>query len=146
MTSKTTNKFSPEPICRVLPIAPSTYHDHAVRAADPDRLSARAKRDAILKVEVRRVFDENFGVYGVRTVWRQMRCKGFDVARCTISRLMQEMGLKGAVQGKTIRTTIPDTAASPPRPVLSMSRSSSTSSLDGSLVGACRVSPGPISS
>ncbi len=74
-----------EPICRVLPIAPSTYHDHAARAADPRKLSARAKCDTIMKVEVRRVFDENFGVYGVRKVWRQMKREGFDVARCTVS-------------------------------------------------------------
>lgn len=100
-----------EPICRVLPIAPSTYHDHAARAADPRKLSARAKRDTILKVEVRRVFDENFGVYGVRKVWWQMKREGFDVARCTVSRLMREMGLKGVVRGRSIRTTIPDIAA-----------------------------------
>ena len=80
-----------EPICRVFPIAPSIDHDHAARAADPRKLSARAKRDTILKVEVRRVFDENFGVYGVRKVWRQMKREGFDVARCTVSRLMREM-------------------------------------------------------
>lgn len=107
--------YGVEPICRVLPIAPSTYHDHAARTAYPSTLSARAKRDAILKVEVRRVFVENFGVYGVRKVWRQMRREGFDVARCTISRLMREMGLKGAVRGKLVRTTIRD--ASVPCPL-----------------------------
>lgn len=103
--------YGVEPICRVLPIAPSTYHDHAAKRADPAKLSARAKRDAVLKVEARRVFNENFGVYGVRKVWRQMMREGFDVARCTISRLMREMGLKGVVRGRSIRTTIPDTAA-----------------------------------
>ena len=57
-----------EPICRVLPIAPSTYHDHVAKRRDPDRLSARAKHDAVLRVEVRRVFEANFRVYGVRKV------------------------------------------------------------------------------
>ena len=61
-----------EPICRVLPIAPSTYHARVAKRADPARLSTRAKRDAALKVEVRCVFEANFRVYGVRKVWRQL--------------------------------------------------------------------------
>ena len=65
-----------EPICKVLPIAPSTYYDHVARRRDPARLSARAKRDMALKVEVRRVFEENFRVYGVRKVWRQLQREG----------------------------------------------------------------------
>ena len=73
-----------EPIYKVLPIAPSTYYDHVARRRDPARLSARAKRDMALKVEVRRVFEENFRVYGVRKVWRQLQREGFDVARCTV--------------------------------------------------------------
>ena len=84
-----------EPICRVLPIAPSTYHAHAARRADPSRLPKRVRRDADLKVEIRRVFDENFRVYGVRKVWRQLRREGFSVARCTVARLMRDMGLHG---------------------------------------------------
>ena len=72
--------YGVEPICRVLPIAPSTYREHAARHADPSRVPARAKRDEVLKVEVRRVFNENFGVYGVRKVWRQMKREGFDIA------------------------------------------------------------------
>jgi transposase InsO family protein len=105
-----------EPICKVLPIAPSTYHDHVARRADPSRWSARAKRDEALKVEVRRVFEENFRVYGVRKVWRQLRQEGFDVARCTVSRLMRQMGLEGAIRGKPIRTTerLPRPVSSPP--------------------------------
>ncbi len=103
--------YGVEPICRVLPIAPSTYHEHAARQTDPSRLPARAKRDAVLKGEVRRVFNENFGVYGVRKVWRQMQREGFDVARCTISRLMKAMGLKGVVRGRSVRTTIADASA-----------------------------------
>ena len=82
-----------EPICKVLPIAPSTYHAHVAQRADPAKLSARARRDAALKIEVRRVFDENFEVYGVRKVWRQLKREGFAVARCTVERLMQSHGL-----------------------------------------------------
>jgi putative transposase len=69
-----------EPICKVLPIAPSTYHDHVARRRDPARLPARARRDAELRLAVRRVFDANFRVYGVRKVWRQLHRAGFDVA------------------------------------------------------------------
>jgi HTH-like domain len=75
--------YGVEPICRVLPIAPSTYHAHAARRADPARLSTRARRDDALKPEVQRVFEENFRVYGVRKVWRQLKREGHDVARCT---------------------------------------------------------------
>ena len=81
------------------------------RRRDPARLSARAKRDMALKVEVRRVFEENFRVYGVRKVWRQLQREGFDVARCTVERLMREMGLQGVIRGKPIRTTVSDKAA-----------------------------------
>ena len=102
--------YGVEPICRVLPIAPSTYHAHAARRADPDRLPARARRDAALAVEIQRVFDENFRVYGVRKVWRQLGREGVEVARCTVARLMRRMGLKGVVRGKGVRTTIRDTS------------------------------------
>ena len=100
-----------EPICRVLPIAPSTYHNHLAKRRDPARLSARAQRDAALAVEVRRVFAENFHVYGVRKVWRQLRREGFDVARCTVARLMRDMGLQGVIRGKPVRTTVSDKTA-----------------------------------
>ena len=100
-----------EPICKVLPIAPSTYCDHVARRRDPARLSARAKGDMALKLEVRRVFEENFRVYGVRKAWRQLQREGFDVARCTVERLMREMGLQGVIRGKPIRTTVSDKAA-----------------------------------
>jgi putative transposase len=72
--------YGVEPICRVLPIAPSTYHVHAARRADPARRPVRAKRDAALAVEIRRVFDENYRVYGVRKVWRQLGREGVTVA------------------------------------------------------------------
>jgi putative transposase len=99
-----------EPICRVLPIAPSTYHVHAARRANPRKLPARAQRDADLKLEIARVFEENFQVYGVRKVWRQLRREGQEVARCTVGRLMKTLGLQGVVRGKPVRTTISDKA------------------------------------
>ena len=78
-----------EPICRVLPIAPATFYDHLAKRADPSRLSDRAKRDEKLRPEIERVFEENLSVYGVRKVWHQMRREGFDIARCTVARLME---------------------------------------------------------
>ena len=98
--------YGVEPICKVLPIAPSTYREHAARRRDPARRPARAQRDARLCAEIRRVWEENFGVYGVRKVWRQLRREGIAVARCTTARLMRQMGLSGAVRGKTVKTTV----------------------------------------
>jgi putative transposase len=100
-----------EPICRVLPIAPSTYHDHVAKRADPSRLSARAKQDATLRPEIARVFAENFAVYRARKVWRQLEREGVDVARCTVERLMKDMDLQGVIRGRPVRTTISDKAA-----------------------------------
>ena len=99
-----------EPICNQLPIAPSTYYDHLAKQANPDLVSDRAKRDAQLRPQVQRVFDDNHKVYGVRKVWRQMRREGYDVARCTVSRLMKDMGLEGIIRGKKAKTTMPDKA------------------------------------
>src|SRR6516225_8852740 len=84
-----------EPICRVLPIAPSTYFVHVAKRADPTKASGRARRDGELLPEIRRVFDENFAVYGVRKVWRQLGRENVTVARCTVARLMRQMGLRG---------------------------------------------------
>ncbi len=100
-----------EPICKVLPIAPSTYYDHLTKQADPTLRSDRAKRDLELKPEIERVFAENFEVYGARKVWRQMVREGFGVARCTVERLMADLGLHGVIRGKPIRTTVQDKAA-----------------------------------
>ena len=100
-----------EPICRVLPIAPSTYFAHAAKKVNPDLRSERAKRDERLSADIRRVFNENFQVYGARKVWRQLKREGFQVAKCTVERLMKAMGLKGVIRGKGIRTTIPDDQA-----------------------------------
>jgi transposase InsO family protein len=101
-------EYGVEPICKVLPIAPSTYYAHAARKADPGLRSPRAKSDEVLSPEVERVWDENFQVYGVRKVWRQLRRERFDVARCTVERLMKRLGLRGVIRGKTVRTTVSD--------------------------------------
>jgi transposase InsO family protein len=97
--------YGVEPICRVLPIAPSTYHDHGAKGQDPSRESARAKRDKLLKIEIQRVFEQNFSVYGVRKVWRQLKREGFELARCTVQRLMRALGLQGVVRGRKVHTT-----------------------------------------
>ena len=102
--------YGVEPICKLLPIAPSTYHAHAARRTDPARLSARAQRDVVLVAEIQRVFDANFGVYGVRKVWRQLGREGKKVARCTVARLMRRMGLQGVVRGREVRTTVSNPA------------------------------------
>ena len=103
--------YGVEPICNVLPIAPSTYRVQAARRRDPAKLPARAQRDAALMPEIARVFEENFRVYGVRKVWRQLKREGHDLARCTVARLMRSMGLQGVIRGKPVRTTISDKAA-----------------------------------
>jgi len=98
-------EYGVEPICLVLPIAPSTYYAHKALEADPSRRSPRAKRDERLKVEIRRVWDENFAVYGAEKVWKQLNREGIPVARCTVARLMGEMGLQGVVRGRAFKTT-----------------------------------------
>jgi putative transposase len=103
------DRFGVEPICRVLPIAPSTYH-----AARRRPSSARAVRDGELKAEIARVHAEHFGVYGARKVWRQLYREGITVARCTVERLMSELGLEGVRRGKPRRTTTPGAAAARP--------------------------------
>ena len=137
--------YGVEPICRVLPIAPSTYHKHVVRRADPSRLPARTQRDAELQVEIRRVFEENLGVYGVRKVWRQLRREGVPAARCTVARLMRGMGLAGVVRGKPVRTTMSDKAA--PCPLDRVDRQfrvpapNQPQTLRVSASSGCRISP-----
>lgn len=106
--------YGVEPICKLLPIAPSTYHAHAARRTDPARLPARARRDVVLATDIQRVFDANFGVYGVRKVWRQLGREGKKVARCTVARLMRRMGLQGVVRGREVRTTVSNPAVACP--------------------------------
>jgi transposase InsO family protein len=105
------DRFGVEPICAVLPIAPSTYYEQKAREHDPDRRPVRAIRDEALKPEIQRVFDENFRVYGAHKVWTQLNREGLRVARCTVERLMKALGLRGVVRGKTFKTTIPDELA-----------------------------------
>ena len=100
-----------EPICKVLQIAPSTYHEHAARKIDPARRSRRAKIDEVLMKEIEQVWSENFEVYGARKVWQQLRRQGIEVARCTVERLMKRLGLKGVIRGKAVRTTVSDPKA-----------------------------------
>ena len=98
------HRFGVEPICRIVPIAPSTYYAHKARARDPGSGPDRARRDAWLRGEIQRVWQENFRVYGVRKVWRQLQREGIEVARCTVARLMKSLGLRGARRGR-VRTT-----------------------------------------
>jgi len=106
--------YGVEPICAQLPIAPSLYYTYKVREADPARLPPRAQRDAELTEAIRRVYAENFCVYGARKVWRQLRREEIDVARCTVERLMRSQGLRGVVRGRKCRTTIADDRAERP--------------------------------
>lgn len=92
-------------MCGQLPIAPSTYYRHKAQEHDEGNRSPRSKRDESLKVEIQRVWDENQQVYGAHKVWTQLKREGFQVARCTVERLMRQLGLRGAVRGRTKRTT-----------------------------------------
>ena len=103
-----------EPMCKVLHIAPSTWHEHAARKAAPEKRPQRAKTDEVLSGKIHAVFNDNFCVYGVRKIWRQLKRQGEDVARCTVARLMKTMGLKGIIRGKHMRTTISDKGAACP--------------------------------
>jgi transposase InsO family protein len=108
--------YGVEPICDVIEIAPATYYEHKHQEREPDRRSARAKRDEALMPEIQRVFDDNYKVYGVRKVWKQLLREGFVVAKCTVRRLMRRMGLRGAARGKAFTTTtIPDELLARPR-------------------------------
>lgn len=102
-------RFGVEPICRALQFAPQTYYAATDRPPSP-----RRQRDERLNVEIRRVFDEHRQVYGADKAWTQLNREGWGVARCTVERLMRELGLRGVVRGKTVRTTIGDAAAARP--------------------------------
>jgi len=107
-------RFGVESICKVLPIAPSTYYENKAREADPERLPARAKRDALLMPEILRVWEENFEVYGARKVWLQMNRERLYVARCTVERLMKKLGIQGVKRGKGYKTTVADDSLARP--------------------------------
>jgi putative transposase len=104
--------YGVEPICAVLPIAPSVYYERKARQRTPERRPARARRDEALEIEVERVWRQHHAVYGVRKVWKQLGREGYAVARCTVARLMRRLGLAGAVRGRAfIVTTVGDSAA-----------------------------------
>lgn len=105
--------YGVEPICQVLEVAPSSYYAAVARP-----LSPRRRRDAELKREIERVHADNFGVYGIEKVWRQLNREGIEVGRERVARLMRELGLEGVVRGKTTRTTIPDDLAERPTDLL----------------------------
>ena len=107
-------KHGVESICKVLPIAPSTYYDHKDKQRHPEKRSCRAQRDEQLKADIQRVWEDNFRVYGVRKVWRQLNREDIDVARCTVERLMKIQGLRGVVRGRRIKTTFPANLAERP--------------------------------
>jgi len=96
-----------ESICRTLQFAPSAYYERKRQAVDPELRSPRQKADETLRSAIRRVWEGNFQAYGARKVWRQLQREGRDVARCTVERLMREMGLQGITRGRRKRTTIP---------------------------------------
>ena len=106
--------YGVEPICRVLPIAPSTYYAARAQRADPALRSARAQSDDALRLEIQRVWDEDRSVYGAKKVWKQLKREDFTVARCTVARLMREMGLRGVTRGRRVRTTVPADLAERP--------------------------------
>ncbi len=108
--------YGVEPICEVLPIALSTYYAHRARAADPEKQPARAKRDDKLRPEIQRVWNDNHAVYGAEKVWRQLTREHIATARCTVERLMRNMGLRGAVRGRAFKvtTTVDKNAPRPP--------------------------------
>lgn len=107
--------YGVEPICAQLPIAPSTYYEQKARAADPTRVPRRTQRDGQLRPEIERVWRANRRVYGAKKVWKQLNREAIPVARCTIARLMQGMGLRGVVRGRRVKTTIPAVVGERPR-------------------------------
>lgn len=109
------DEYGVEPICKLLPIAPSTYYELKARQTDPQRVPARIRRDAELKPQIQRVWRENFCAYGAHKTWKQLNREKIRVARCTVQRLMRQLGLCGVKRGKAFKiTTISEDGA--PRP------------------------------
>jgi transposase InsO family protein len=107
--------YGVESICAQVPIAPSTYYAWRAQTRDPARRSPRGQRDAALRVEIQRVWDENFRVYGVEKVWRQLGREAIVAARCTVERLMRAMGLRGVTRGRAFTiTTVRDDGTTRP--------------------------------
>jgi transposase InsO family protein len=99
-----------EPICRVLQIAPSTFYAHLAIERDSELASDRAKRDIELRPAMKQVWEDNRSVYGARKLWHAMRREGYDLARCTVERLMRDIGIEGVRRGKKVKTTWSDKA------------------------------------
>lgn len=106
--------YGVESICKQLPIAPSMYYEVKAREANPAKIPPRLLRDRKLSLEIRRVYDENFEVYGARKVWRQLNREDVVVARCTVERLMRSLSLQGVVRGAKCRTTIAEDGTARP--------------------------------
>ena len=103
-------RWGVEPICRVVQVAPSSYYAALTRPP-----SARRRRDDGLKRAIRRVWDAHRQVYGADKVWAPLQREGTSVARCTVERLMRELGLRGVVRGKrSVRTTVGNDASERP--------------------------------
>ena len=103
-----------EPICKELPIAPSTYHQYKTLEQHPEWRSARAKCDEQLAPEIQRVWEENHRNYGARKVWKELKRESVPVARCTVERLMKKLSIEGVRRGRRCITTIPSEAAHKP--------------------------------
>ncbi len=108
------DEYGVEPICALLPIAPSTYYEHKACERDPSRRSKRWHRDVELRGAIRSVWEENFQVYGARKIWRQLNRQDQRVARCTVERLTQDMQIQGARRGRSFKTTIASESAHRP--------------------------------
>lgn len=106
--------YGVEPICKELPIAPSTYYHCKALERQPEKRSARARRDDVLSCEIKRVWDESHRNYGARKVWKQLKRELIPTARCTVERLMKQLGIEGVRRGKRCITTIQDEAAHKP--------------------------------
>jgi len=102
------DRYGVEPICAQVPIAPSTYYLYKAREADLTKVPARHQRDQVLMGDIRRVWEQNFRVYGARKVWHQLKREGIVVARCTVERLMRQLDIQGVVRGTKRITTVSD--------------------------------------
>ncbi len=106
--------FGVEPMCKLLPIAPSTYYHRMAIGNDPDLASDRAKSDQANRKNIQKAWDDNHSVYGAKKVWHALQRSGKVIARCTVERLMKQMGIQGVVRGKKVITTNPDTSQTCP--------------------------------
>ena len=108
------DEYGVEPICQVLPIAPSTYHRHKEMERCPEKRSKRSQRDDRLSPEIQRVWQQSHCNYGAHKVWKQLHRESIQVARCTVERLMNSLGIAGVRRGKRCITTIPSEQADRP--------------------------------